>query len=214
MSTHYMTNKMLCTCQPICNNARIHKKHFLKQNDTILTRVTWLVIQQLINSLRMIMQEDAESDENNVTENDANSEDGNYLLGLGADSDTEDHVSEESDESEDVIIYDEKPVNPPSTTVTNRGKVEQMEKEEIEADYVVEGTHTPADVNPSTLEHFCDFHAAAIISGGPSLLFKSTQGSVDAVFCHAQDHTQCRYKGMNRKNRRPKTRWKTVSSVI
>ncbi|ESO04060.1 hypothetical protein HELRODRAFT_173134 [Helobdella robusta] len=44
-----------------------------------------------------------------------------------------------------------------------------------------------ADVNPSTLEHFCDFHAAAIISGGPSLLLKSTQGSVDAVLCHAQD---------------------------
>ncbi|ESO05726.1 hypothetical protein HELRODRAFT_191365 [Helobdella robusta] len=45
-----------------------------------------------------------------------------------------------------------------------------------------------ADVNPSTLEHFCDFHAAAIISGGPSLSLKSTQGSVDAVLCHTQDH--------------------------
>ncbi|ESN93231.1 hypothetical protein HELRODRAFT_181165 [Helobdella robusta] len=44
-----------------------------------------------------------------------------------------------------------------------------------------------ADVNPSTLEHICDFHAAAIISGGPSLLPKSTQGSVDAVLCDAQD---------------------------
>ncbi|ESO00264.1 hypothetical protein HELRODRAFT_176122 [Helobdella robusta] len=42
-----------------------------------------------------------------------------------------------------------------------------------------------ADVNPSTLEHFCDFYAAAIISGGPNLLLKSTQGSVDAVLCHA-----------------------------
>ncbi|ESN99419.1 hypothetical protein HELRODRAFT_162967 [Helobdella robusta] len=44
-----------------------------------------------------------------------------------------------------------------------------------------------ADVNPFTLEHFCDFHAAAIISGGPSLFLKSTQSSVDAVLCYAQD---------------------------
>ncbi|ESO08633.1 hypothetical protein HELRODRAFT_169512 [Helobdella robusta] len=33
-------------------------------------------------ALRLIMQEDTESEEDNVTENDASSEDGDYLLGL------------------------------------------------------------------------------------------------------------------------------------
>ncbi|ESN92948.1 hypothetical protein HELRODRAFT_165090 [Helobdella robusta] len=79
-------------------------------------------------ALRLITQEDTESDEGNVTENDASSEDGDYLLRLGADSDTEDHVSEESDESEDVITSDEEPVNQPSTTVTKRGKGTASEK--------------------------------------------------------------------------------------
>lgn len=55
-----------------------------------------------------ILQEDTESDEDIVAEGDANdSEDGDYLPGAGTASDTEDHVSEESEESEDVSTSDE-----------------------------------------------------------------------------------------------------------
>ena len=44
-------------------------------------------------ALRLIMQEDNDSDEDSVTEGDANSEDGDYLPGDDTDSETEDHDS-------------------------------------------------------------------------------------------------------------------------
>ena len=48
-------------------------------------------------ALRQILQEDTDSDEDIVADGEVNSEDGDYLPGGGADSDTEDHVSEESE---------------------------------------------------------------------------------------------------------------------
>ena len=73
-------------------------------------------------ALRLIIQEDTDSDEDIVTEEDANSEDGDHLPEAGASSDTEDHVSEESDESEDATTSEEEQVNEPSTTLTKRGR--------------------------------------------------------------------------------------------
>jgi hypothetical protein len=61
-------------------------------------------------AIRLIMQENTDSDEDSVIEEDANSEDGDYLPGAGTDSDAEDHVSVESDESEDATSREEEQV--------------------------------------------------------------------------------------------------------
>jgi len=50
----------------------------------------------------MQMYRPTERDEDSASEGDANCEDGDYLPGAGAESYTEDHVFEESEESEDV----------------------------------------------------------------------------------------------------------------
>ena len=69
------------------------------------------------------MEEDSEPDEDSVAEGDADdSEDGDYLPEVGTASDNEDHVSEESDESEDVSASDEERVKEPSTTRNTRGR--------------------------------------------------------------------------------------------
>jgi len=74
-------------------------------------------------ALRLIMEEDTEADEDSVAEGDADdSEDGDYLPEVGTASDNEDHVSEESDESENVSASDEERVKEPSTTRNTRGR--------------------------------------------------------------------------------------------
>src|SRR5678815_2087531 len=74
-------------------------------------------------ALRLIMEEDSEPDEDSVAEGDADdSEDGDYLPEVGTASDNEDHVSEESEESEDVSASDEERVKEPSTTRNTRGR--------------------------------------------------------------------------------------------
>lgn len=62
-------------------------------------------------ALQKILQEDTDSDEDSVSEGDSNSEDGDYLPGAGPDSDTEDQVSEESEESEDATTSEEDQVS-------------------------------------------------------------------------------------------------------
>lgn len=60
-------------------------------------------------ALRQILQ-DTDSDEDSVGEHDGNSDDGDYLPGAVAESDTEDHVSEESDELTDATTSEEEQV--------------------------------------------------------------------------------------------------------
>jgi hypothetical protein len=60
--------------------------------------------------IRLIMQEDRDNDEDSDSDEDVNSEDGDYLPGNGAESETEDHVSEESDESADATTSEEEQV--------------------------------------------------------------------------------------------------------
>lgn len=60
----------------------------------------------------MQMYRPTERDEDSASEGDANCEDGDYLPGAGADSDTEDYMSEESEESEDVARFEEEQVSP------------------------------------------------------------------------------------------------------
>lgn len=60
-------------------------------------------------ALRQILQ-DTDSDEDSVSEHDGNSDDGDYLPGAVAESDTEDHVSEESDELTDATTSEEEQV--------------------------------------------------------------------------------------------------------
>ena len=76
-------------------------------------------------AIRQLMQMDTDTDEDSVADSDANdSGDGEYLPGAGAGtaSDTSDHVSGESQESEDVTTSDEEPVNEPTATVNTRGR--------------------------------------------------------------------------------------------
>src|ERR1043165_2977138 len=74
-------------------------------------------------ALRLIMEEDTKVDEDSVVEGDADdSEVGDYLPEVGTASDNEDHVSEESDETEDVSTSDEERVKEPSTTRNTRGR--------------------------------------------------------------------------------------------
>lgn len=65
-------------------------------------------------ALRLIMQEDLENDEGDFSDDDGHdSSDGDYLPAVEIDSlsDSEDHVSGESEESEDDSGSDEEPVS-------------------------------------------------------------------------------------------------------